>query len=45
VYSPRQAFCRPSLAADRQGPFAERLQRVRDYIEAHLDDDLSLTVG
>ena len=27
-----------------QGLAPERLQRVRDYIEAHLDDDLSLTV-
>jgi AraC family transcriptional regulator len=27
-----------------KGLSAERLRRVRDYIEAHLDDDLSLTV-
>ena len=27
-----------------KGLSPERLQRVRDYIEAHLDDDLSLTV-
>ena len=27
-----------------KGLSPERLQRVRDYVEAHLDDDLSLTV-
>jgi AraC family transcriptional regulator len=27
-----------------KGLSSERLQRVRDYVEAHLDDDLSLTV-
>ena len=27
-----------------KGLSRERLQRVRDYVEAHLDDDLSLTV-
>jgi AraC family transcriptional regulator len=27
-----------------KGLSAERLRRVRDYVEAHLDDDLSLTV-
>jgi AraC family transcriptional regulator len=28
----------------KQGLSPERLQRVRDYVEAHLDEDLSLTV-
>jgi AraC family transcriptional regulator len=38
VYPPRQAFCRAFPAAE------QRLQRVRDYVEAHLDADVSLTV-
>ena len=32
------------LLPTRGGLSVERLQRVRDYVEAHLDDDLSLTV-
>src|SRR5271166_1919852 len=32
------------LPAGNKGLSPERLRRVRDYVEAHLDDDLSLTV-
>ena len=32
------------LPTSNKGLSPERLRRVRDYIEAHLDDDLSLTV-
>jgi AraC family transcriptional regulator len=32
------------LAASKKGLSPERLERVRDYVEAHLDDELSLTV-
>ena len=32
------------LATSNKGLSPERLRRVRDYIEAHLDDDLSLTI-
>ena len=44
MYSPREAFCRHLLLPTCKGLSPERLQRVRDYIEARLDDDLSLTV-
>jgi len=32
------------LPSSNKGLSPERLRRVRDYVEAHLDDDLSLTV-
>ena len=32
------------LPTNNKGLSPERLRRVRDYVEAHLDDDLSLTV-
>jgi AraC family transcriptional regulator len=44
VYPHRSAFCRTSPAATSQGLSPQRLQRVRDYVEAHLDEGLSLTI-
>jgi HAMP domain-containing protein len=32
-----------SAAADQQGSVAGAAERMRDYVEAHLGDDLSLT--
>jgi len=37
-------FVRDLRLPTRKGLSPERLQRVRDFIEAHLDDELSLTV-
>jgi AraC family transcriptional regulator len=40
-----QRFVGPlPMPASKKGLSAERLRRVREYIEAHLDDELSLTV-
>jgi AraC family transcriptional regulator len=44
VYPHRSAFRRTPAAADTHGLSPERLQRVRDYVEEHLDGELSLTV-
>jgi AraC family transcriptional regulator len=40
----RRFVGRPALPASNKGLSPERLRRVRDYVEAHLDEDLSLTV-
>ena len=40
----RIAEVRRASPAAGKGLSPERLQRVRDYVEAHLDEDLSLTV-
>ena len=40
----RQFMDRLPLPTSTKGLSPERLRRVRDYVEAHLDDDLSLTV-
>ena len=39
-----QRFVGPLPLPTSKGLSPERLRRVRDYVEAHLDDDLSLTV-
>jgi AraC family transcriptional regulator len=44
VFASRGVLSPISCLPTSKGLSPERLQRVRDYIEAHLDDDLSLTV-
>jgi AraC family transcriptional regulator len=44
VHPHRPAFRRDLPLPTSKGLSPERLRRVRDYVEAHLDADLSLTV-